>query len=403
MSPSQQMAVSRSADAVATRRDAPSPLTIRLLAEGDAETRDSWSGSSNSLLGALRTLGHQVVASDVASPRWEDWWSKAVTFAPPRPRWVARHHYGPVGFGARSRRARRALSSHIHGQPVIQIGATFDATAWCDGPVYCYCDANAVFAARGGAFSPVRRLTPSELSAMIAREQRVYERAAGVFAMSECLRRSFIDDFGISPERVVTVPAGPNMRAFPAESDLEQFRAAAPTVLFVGRQFERKGGPLLVQAFKRVREEIRDARLVIAGCTPSIGALPGVSVVGPLSTAGVGPGSLTRAYQEAHLFCMPSHYEPFGVVFVEAMMHALPCVGADAWAMPELMEHGRSGWLVQPNDVDGLARTLIEGLSDSARLRTMGAYARQRAGAVFTWSAAAQRMADTLYRNNGRR
>lgn len=371
-------------------------LTLRVVAEGDAETRDSWSGSTHSLILALRALGHHVSTVDVASSRVEDWFSKLVTFAPSRSWWAARHHYGPVGFAARSKRARRA-SLGAQSETVIQIGATFDATTSGSAtPVCCYCDANALFAARGGAFSPVRALRSSEFAAMVARERSVYRRAAAVFAMSECLRRSFIEDYGLSPDRVVTVPAGPNMRVFPGEQELDEFRADAPTILFVGRQFERKGGPLLLDAFRRVRASIPEARLVIAGCVPAFEPQPGVTVLGPLKADGSGPGSLTMAYREAHVFCMPSRYEPFGVVFIEAMMHGLPCVGANAWAMPELIDSERSGWLAPPDDAETLARILINALSDLSRLRTLGQHARRRARELFTWERAATIMEDAL-------
>jgi glycosyltransferase involved in cell wall biosynthesis len=210
------------------------------------------------------------------------------------------------------------------------------------------------------------------------------------------LRQSFIHDFSIPPERVVTAPAGPNMERFPTEAALHIGKDTAPTVLFVGRQFERKGGPMLLHAFRRVREILPDARLLIAGCTPDVGDIPGVTVLGALSSGSTGPGSLTAAYQMAHLFCMPSHYEPFGVVFVEAMMHGVPCIAADAWAMPELVQDDRTGWLVREGDHEELARTLVNALGDLPRLRRMGDAARAHASVTFSWSRTAKIMADVL-------
>jgi glycosyltransferase involved in cell wall biosynthesis len=94
---------------------------------------------------------------------------------------------------------------------------------------------------------------------------------------------------------------------------------------------------------------------------------------------------------------MPSIFEPFGIVFIEAMMHGLPCVGADAWAMPEIIEDGETGWLVPAGDAAALAQTLIGALRNRQRLREMGLRGRRRAAARFDWRRAASVMLCRMY------
>jgi len=364
------------------------PLTdpILFLCEGDAETAKSFSGSSRALVTNLRAQGHDVRTVDIASYGIGEFLSKVVTIAPTRLHWAARHHYGPVGRLLRSANARRACSAHPRGAPIIQIGATFDAAPPPDTPLFFYCDANAAQGARGGIYSSVTSLSRRELQAMLAREQRVYDRAWGIFTISECLRQSFIRDFHMPPERVLTVHAGSNLQRAPtAEAVAGARKADEPTILFIGRRFERKGGPTLLRAFAKVREKLPTARLIIAGTTLDLPPMPGVSVVGYVHPDSTGPNSLNALYEEAHLFCMPSHYEPFGIVFVEAMLHGVPCIATDQWAMPEIVDEGETGWLVPVGDVDALASRLIDALSDRARLRTMGQLARERASARFDW------------------
>ncbi len=307
-------------------------MRILLLAEGNPETWDSWSGSSHSLLRALRAMGHHVIGADVSEGRLARWVDLARSWAPNRRRWAARYHLGPAGFARRSRRARALLAQH-GGQfdVVLQIGATFDALRWTDRPGFVYCDANASLAGRDAPAGDVAALRSAEREAVLARERAVYDRATAVLAMSEYLRRSFMADFSVPAHAVETVYAGPNL-------DLEAIlpvngkRGGPPTILFIGKQWERKGGPLVLQAFRGVRAAIPDARLMIVGCTPSIPAdsAAGVVIVGRVAKESAnGQATLSDLYRGADVFCMPSLFEPFGVVFIEAMLHGLPCIGSD--------------------------------------------------------------------------
>jgi len=370
-------------------------MRIILLAEGNPETWDSWSGSSHSLLRALRAMGHHVVGADVSEGRLGRWVDLARSWVPNRRRWAARYHLGPAGFARRSRRARALLAQH-GGQfdVVLQIGATFDALRWTDCPGFVYCDANASLAGRDAPGGDVAALRSPEREAVLARERAVYDRATAVLAMSEYLRRSFIADFGVPAHAVETVYAGPNL-------DLEAIlpvngkRGGPPTILFVGKQWERKGGPLVLQAFRGVRAAIPDARLMIVGCTPSIPAdsAAGVAIVGRVAKESAnGQATLSDLYRGADVFCMPSLFEPFGVVFIEAMLHGLPCIGSDRCAIPEIISHGETGWVVPIDDIDTLRVRLIGALRRSEALAAMRHRARERALSFFTWERVAERV-----------
>ena len=372
-------------------------VPILFLTEGDAETWASLSGCSRSALMAMRRAGRDVRTADVFAYGFADWFTKAATFRPQRARWAQRYHASPLGFHLRSVRARRLAASHPAGAPVLQMGATFDAGERGTHPLYCLCDANSAFAAKGGSFGPVAHLNPRELRTLLARERRVYSRCIGIFTFTEGLRRSFIEDFGVRPERVITTFAGPNLEFFPTDEDLTRPKATDPTVLFIGKRFERKGGPTLVAAFQRVRAVIPNARLLLAGCRPEVGSLPGVEVLGLVGRDDPSDRGLKALFLSSDIFCMPSRYEPFGMVFSEAMVHGLPCVGPRAY-MSEIISDCRTGWLVDADDVDGLAAVLIKALRDRTRLRAMGLEGRRRALEFFNWDRVARLMLDHMDR-----
>lgn len=375
-------------------------MRILLICEGDAESpHGSFSGITHSVLSELRRLGHDVRTADVELAGWRRWLGAAVAFAPRRARWGVRYRLGPHGFKIRSRLAQAAFDSWPDADAVLQIGATF-RLARPRAPVVMYCDSNIRMAERGIAtgHSEAVHLTSEELASVIAREAGVYGQASAVMTLSERLRRSFIEDFGLKPDRVVAVYAGPNFERgkTPIRGPRDAHRP--PTILFVGRQFERKGGDLLLRAFDTVRLTLPDARLLIVG--PSeVPEIPGVECLGFLrKDVQEEDRRLHEAYANADVFCLPTRYEPFGIAYLEAMYFGLPCVGPDAWAVPEMIEDGTTGYIVPPEDHAALAQRLITLLRDPALAARMGARGRERAERTFTWPATAERMMRVLAR-----
>jgi glycosyltransferase involved in cell wall biosynthesis len=373
-------------------------MEILLLSEGDAETRDSWSGTSKSLVDSLRAAGHTVYCGDVDLYGLRRAIGLLLTWSPRRFRWWARYHLGRVPFGLRSRQARQSIEK-FKGRIdlILQIGATFEPRAREGIPYVLYCDGNARLAERGetGGQAEVTALQDPERSAIIERERKIYSEAAAIMTLSEHLRTSFIEDFAIPRSKVIAVGAGPNTNLKPVLD--ESRKPGAPTILFVGRNFERKGGPLLLKAFAVVQEQLPDAQLLIVGPPALKTGQPGVTSLGFLSMDDPRDRErLHTAYRDAHVFCLPTRFEPFGLVFVEAMLFALPCVGPDAWAVPEIVAHGETGLVVPPDDHAALADALIRLLSRPQYSRELGEAGRRRALERFSWTVVARRIDGVL-------
>jgi glycosyltransferase involved in cell wall biosynthesis len=374
-------------------------MKILLLCEGNAETTDSWSGVSQSVVRQLRSVGHTVVTGDVDLYGVERGLVAARTVHRQRRRWWVRYHLGGAGFRARSAQAARRIRELGAGVDLIlQVGATFRIPDDVDLPVVLYCDSNIAHAHRGAdtGYSDAAVLTPAEIEEVRAREAGVYARASVVFSMSHAARASFIEDFHIPADRVITIHCGPNMDLV---DDVQRGDSpgARPTVLFVGRDFGRKGGDLLLRAFPEVRRHVPDARLVVVGGRSSDVQPEWVEYRGyqNRSTAG-GLAGMDRAYREADVFCLPTRFEAFGTSFVEAMFYGLPCVGPGAWAVPEIIAHGETGLVVPPEDPPALAGALVRLLSDPMAARRMGSAARARALEHFTWTDVVARMVQAM-------
>jgi glycosyltransferase involved in cell wall biosynthesis len=220
-------------------------------------------------------------------------------------------------------------------------------------------------------------------------ERGVSRGAHTVFAMSEHARRSFVEDYGCDPDRVVNV--GTAMALPPIALDGRSWRD--PVALFVGQDFARKGGNDLLTAWPGVRERVPGARLVIVGPRVRRLGLPeGVQWLGRVSDR----GALARLYESASLFVLPALFDPMPWVLGEAMAHGLACVVTPSCGMPEVVQDGVTGRVVAPADPAGLARTVADLLADEAAREQMGRAGHARITAASSWEDVADRMAPRI-------
>ncbi|HET6440269.1 MAG TPA: glycosyltransferase family 4 protein [Anaeromyxobacter sp.] len=219
-----------------------------------------------------------------------------------------------------------------------------------------------------------------------AREDALYQGARAVATFSANVARSLVEHYGVAADKVAVVGAGANV--FPAEAArLDD----GGTILFVGKDFVRKGGRVLLEAFARLRRLFPKSRLLVAG-PPRPPPLPENAFhLGPVPEA-----ELPALFAQATVFCLPTLREPFGLAFLDAMACALPCVGTRVEAVPEIVAEGETGLLVAPGDPVALSEALAHLLCDPARAREMGARGRERVAARYRWELVAARLEDLV-------
>ena len=368
---------------------------VLVATPGDPLDPGTWSGSAAFLVRALERAGVLAGAID-GSSRTLDRVEQLTSFSPNRARWRQRFHSrsslaSPLLRRVRSRIARGRLASEA--DVVLHVGAWTALPGRVRGS---YHDGNlAVSLARE---EPLLDSRSRSVRRALEADRRFYDTMDVLLPMSEWLRRSFLADYGQDPAKVVTVGAGANLREVPEPPGRIY---ESPRILFVGKQWERKGGPQLLEAFRLVRAERAEAELWVVGPEQAPAVEDGVRFFGRISRADPeGERRLWELYTGATAFAMPSLYEPFGIVFLEAMAHGLACVASDRCAMPEIVEDGATGYIVRPRDVEQLAERLLD-LTDPERARGFGEAGRQRFLERFTWDAVAGRIVDALVSRSG--
>lgn len=226
-------------------------------------------------------------------------------------------------------------------------------------------------------------------------------RASMVVTISEHGKREAIALLGLAEEKVAVAYPGVDNHFRPlAERDIREFRdrLGLPQhfVLFLGTLEPRKNVAGLVRAYSVLRRRVAlPHKLVLAGgegwlSSPLFRLIQELGLQDDVLFPGfVDPADQVLWYNAADAFVYPSLYEGFGLPPLEAMACGVPVVASNRAALPEVV--GEAGRLVDPDDPEKLAETLVEVLSDEALRAGMKIAGLERA-TKFTWAGMARRI-----------
>ena len=216
---------------------------------------------------------------------------------------------------------------------------------------------------------------------------RLFQGATRLLPWSTWAAASLVNDYGVDPELVEVLPPG---------VDMEKWRPASRSgrgpmrILFIGGDFYRKGGELLLQAFQHLSDGKAELNLVTRSILPQI---EGVTVFNDMR-----PNSpeLIALCQSSDLFVLPTEAEAFGIAAVEASATGLPIIGTNVGGLHDIVADGETGFLVQAGDVESLTDRLCELLLDADLRKRMGQAARTRAEDRFSARKNAARLIEII-------
>ncbi len=202
------------------------------------------------------------------------------------------------------------------------------------------------------------------------------------------------------PGDYTIIPNGVDSEHFsPSVWPIDEFADGKVNILFVGRMEKRKGLDYLLEAYKRVKQEIPNTRLIIVG--PGIrlrhkyekrvmqSDLKDVIFVGYADYH-----ELPRYYKTADIVCSPATgRESFGIVLLEALAVGKPIVASNIEGYNNVVSHGAEGLLVPPKNVEELAQALISLATDEPLRQQMAARGKLKAS-EYDWKHIAQRLLD---------
>jgi len=221
--------------------------------------------------------------------------------------------------------------------------------------------------------------------------KRIFRGAAALTTWSQWAKDSLAADYGVDPRRVTVIPPGVDLEVFSPGVRRDESDDSRPLrLLFVGGDFERKGGPLLLDCMRAGLGERCELHVVTGQPLPKT---PGVVV-----HRGLGPNDprLLQLYRDADIFTLPTAGDCLAVVLAEALASGLPVVTTDVAAQPEAVRDGETGIIVPAGDATQLGRALLRLIDDPGLRRAMGRAARLDAEARFDARANAARLLDVI-------
>jgi glycosyltransferase involved in cell wall biosynthesis len=339
-----------------------SPLRAVFIANGDPRDLKTWSGTPRHMLEALEKRVDMRLVVRSLWPRWYRPLGRALKLLSGR-----RFEYSWSGWysGLAGRRTIRQLRA-ARPDVVFAVALTDMAYLFAEElPVVYITDA--VIPDLLEYYEMFQRISDTAKRRALQAERDAFEAALLLHFPSAWAVRSAIEKQKVSPHRVVEIAWGANM---PFQARPERALSAGPLqLLFVGTHWDRKGGPIALDAAAELARRGIDSRLDIVGCTAEVatGPVPANVTFHGFVNKGTEAGRilLDRLYADANFFILPTLAEAYGIVFAEAAHHGLPSLAYATGGVTSVVRDGETGILLPLGSSGADIADQVEALAQS--------------------------------------
>ena len=363
-------------------------MRIGLITTWDSRTPGPASGATYYLARALERHGHQVEYIGPIRTARELWGRIANRIS----RRLFRKSYLAIHGLALARAHARIIARRLSpGLDVILApwGSTQVALLQTDVPIAYLSDVT--FALMRGYYHDFMSLSDRYAAEADELERRAISRAAALLYPSRWAADSAINTYGAPASRVHLLPFGANLEDAPSrEEALAAKTGARCRLLFLGREWERKGGPLAYEVTLELRRRGVDAVLTVCGCHPAGPFDPLALVVAP-------PIDKKKAEDRARMRTLllgasfvlqPSRQELFGIAYCEASAYATPSVATETGGVGGALTDGENGFLLSLDAGPAEYAAVIEqAFADPSRYQALARSSRTAFEERLNWDA----------------
>lgn len=225
-------------------------------------------------------------------------------------------------------------------------------------------------------------------------EIRAYKNATHIFSISEYVKQNLITKYHISSDRISVVGTGTGV--IKPYFGLKHYTNGK--ILFAAKgRFKDKGGDLVLESFYKVLKEYPNLKLSIVGQNDYSSQInhPNIDTYGFISI-----DELQELFNSHSLFLMPAINEPWGLVYIEAMLCKMPIVGLNRNSFPELSGYGKYGFGIDTIDSDLLAKIIIDLIGNPSKLESVGNDCQSFAVSEFTWGKTVKMICSVVLTDN---
>ena len=253
-------------------------------------------------------------------------------------------------------------------------------------------------------------------------ERTAYQKADGIIAVSESMKNDVSYLYQVEPQKIRVIHNGIDPEKYKPRQDKELLirhglDPKQPYILFVGRITAQKGIIHLLRTIPFLEPDIQVLLCATSPDTPDLAKIMHKQVTqlrksrkSPVIWIDqqVAKTEIIPFYTQASAFICPSVYEPFGIINLEAMACETPVIASNVGGIPEIVEHGYSGFLIpfeptstenpEPRDPESFAKKMAEAINEVClnkdKQTRMGRYARGVVEESFSWTSIAQKTID---------
>jgi glycosyltransferase involved in cell wall biosynthesis len=358
-----------------------------MLAREDISTPATLSGMPYAVYTGMQEWAEVVRAFPVRMPI-EYAYTPLVWFH----RWRGRGFSRGKALGTARQRARHARRLEAREPFDFWVMPMLDLAAFIEGerPVVTFHDAP--YTQLMGLYDDYARMIEAQKRDMWTLDRAAAARADVIVYASDWAARWAIERLGAAPEKVRVIPFGANIEPLPADevdAVLDQRLQGPPRILFIGADWQRKGGPLVLRAFELLKARLPELELHLVGRIPiAADELPaGAHNHGFLSLGD--PAQRARRdwlYRSCSVLAVPSEAEALGIVFCEAAALAMPPIGRAVGGIPTVIDDNVNGRLVSPAATpDELAATIEAVIASPAEYRRLARAAYRHYAERLNW------------------
>jgi len=232
------------------------------------------------------------------------------------------------------------------------------------------------------------KLAKSQHSEAIEAQRDIFLSCESIFVNSHWTKESIANDYNVEPDKINVVGVGFSLPVRP----LPEFKKESHNIIFIGRHWNHKGGPMLVEALSLVRKKFKDATLTVIGCNPRIRD-ENVQVLGTLNKK-VQPEqkAIEKALANAGVLCVPSIFEAYGICFLEAQLYGIVPITFAGEGRGDAIRDGQTGILLEERTAEALSEAIIDLFSHPDKARKMGRAGHEHVINNLTWDHVAERV-----------
>lgn len=364
-------------------------MKIGFASRWDPLDKRSWSGTCYYSYQQLKRFGEVEIFRYSMPKLLQEWLTTQKSI---NRRWFKKNT--AVEFlDAYARSFSRQLTRELKKRPVdiLFVSASSQMIAYIKTDIPIVYMTDATFQQLQGYYPGFSKLATYNIKQGIALDQKAFFNSSHCLLASEWCRHSAVEDYGMDPAAITVAPCGANLDEVPRADEIQAYPDHAFRILFLGVEWERKGGDIVLQAFRQLQQKCPGVHLHIIGCVPPVD-LTGqnnITVI-PFLNKNVAAElqQLHRIFAETAVLFLPTRAECAGIVFSEASAFGIPSLTTATGGVGSYVKDGVNGFTLPPEAGPAAYAEILEQLyTDRAKLNRLKISSRQHYDAVLNWNA----------------